>query len=337
MRFSLLPLFLVACDALPDLVPGELTTSFHPCDGSRTDTLWRDADGTLWLGCGEAALGTGLYTSDDDGADWRSVMGFDEFRVSDISRAGDGLLYIAGTEVGGDDRIRSLDGATIASVHVATNQLWNTFHVGTFRRQDSGLAISESLTGSGMATRADDDSPWMDADPWVNGGYQMLDLMDDDGTLLGAGSTIAQPHTVFVQEPGLPSFTAVTLDDSFTGELWAIAGNNGRYVAAGVDQDSDEAVLWTTSGDPTDPAAWTAYRQVGTDPTWFRDVCRNGDRIVAVGEYSRRNDGLLVESTDGGATFETTSLPEGTPGIYNCVLDGDDLYLAGGDGYFARR
>lgn len=334
----LLPLAVVGCEAIegldPDPTGRDLRQFTHSCPGSRTDTLQVDDNGQIWIGCGEASDGLGLYRSDDDGASWRSVAGFESFRVSDLSRPSDGKLYVAGRDVENSDRIRSLDGTTVETVLVGTNQLWNTFHVGTFVRQDSGLAIAESLTGTDMAFRPDDTTPWGNASPWVSGSYQMLDLVDDGGTLIGVGSTISQPHTVFVQDTG-SSFTAVTLDTSFDGELWAVDADDGLYAAAGVDQDGDEGVVYTNDGDPRDPEAWQAYRHVADDPTWFRDVCRSGSTVLAVGSYSRGEDGLALISRDGGASFEIYPLPEGTPTLYNCWLDERALFLAGGQGFFA--
>ena len=313
---------------------GELRAGGHTCPGARTDTLFVDGDGDVWLGCGEASEGLGLHHSDDEGVTWREIVGFESFRVSDVSSSSDGKLYVAGRDVDSSDRVRSLADNTIEPVLVASNQLWNAFHVGTFVRQGSGLAIAESLTGTNMASRADDGAPWGDASPWVSGSYQLLDVVDDGGTMIGVGSTISQPHTVFVQDVGV-SFTAVTLDTTFDGELWAVDADGGLYAAAGVDQDGDEGVVYTNDGDPRDPEAWKPYRHSAGEPTWFRDVCRSGSTILAVGEYSRGNEGLALISRDAGATFEPFELPADTPPLYNCWLDERALYLTGGQGFFA--
>lgn len=333
MRFAPVLMLLACGEYLP---PPDFERSSHTCVGGRVDDLHRDTDGTLWLGCGEAADGTGLHRSSDGGRSWEEVEGFETFRVSDISRADDGLLYVAGTEVGGPHRVRSFDGVDIEPVFVATNQIWNTFHVGSFVRQSNGFAIAESLTGSGMAVRQAEAASWEDASPWVSGSHQMLDAIDGEGIILGVGSTIIQPPTLFVQQNDA-FFEAIVLDPSFTGELWSIDQALGVTAVGGVDQDADVGVIYVTEGLPNQPGNWVGTRIDTGQATWIRDVCVDGQHIVAVGAFTVTEQGLAYESTDGGQAWAALSLPDDTPSLWSCWLDRDGLWMAGANGFFAYR
>ena len=335
MRFTPFLILLVACEEYVNPA-GPVEAGQHTCPGARVDDLFRDIDGTLWLGCGEAADGTGLHRSTDGGGSWEEVEGFETFRVSSISQPSDGLLYVAGTEVGGPHRVRSYDGSTVAPVFTSANQLWNSFHVGTYVQQDTGLAIAESLTGAGMAVRQRAGATWQDASPWSAGSYQMLDALDADGVLLGAGSTITQPPTVFVQSQGA-AFDAYTLDDSFAGELWSIDHHQGLFAVGGVDQDADVGVVFATTGDPRDVGGWSSFRVDTGQSTWIRDVCVNRSRLVAVGAFSTRDTGLAYESTDAGRSWGPLDLPDDAPGLWSCWLDDDGLWMVGSDGFVATR
>jgi hypothetical protein len=71
------------------------------------------------------------------------------------------------------------------------------------------------------------------------------------------------------------------------------------------------------------------------EPTWIRGVCRSGDTMVAVGEYSRKGTGLVIRTDDGGATW-TDLTPGELPPVSKCaLLDDGDLVITGGEGLFA--
>lgn len=346
MRLLPLFVFLAACDALP--LAG-WSISEHPCFGNRTDTLWLDDADTAWVGCGSTTSGYGLYLSTNGGGSWAAPTTdpagyFDDFRVSSVSRSADGLLYVAGT--GSGDRVVSLDTAstpmTVSTAFESMGQTWNSFHVGTFRRAPDGFAVAESLTGADLAWRQGDDASWQDGYGWWTSGssFQILDLDELDGDFYGVGSTITQPPHVFVPAEGSGfAMDPVALDEGSTGELWGLDADAGGFVAGGVDQERDVGVVFTTSGDPADPGAWTLLdvsTVAGTDATWIRGVCRDGDRVVAVGEYSRTSDGLVLSSTDGGATWADQT-PLESPPLHRCAFAGGTLAIAGAEGFFARR
>jgi photosystem II stability/assembly factor-like uncharacterized protein len=338
---------LSACDALENA----WSITEHPCIGNRTDTLWFDDADTVWVGCGSTTLGTGLYRSTDGGRTWSAPSTdpagfFDDFRVSSISRSADEVLYAAGT--GGTARVVSVaSGAnpmTVTEVFVSQGQLWNGFHVGTFRRNSAGLAAAESLTGADLAFRTGDTDPWQDGYGWWTSGtsFQILDMVLHGDDFYACGSTISQPPTVFLPPAETTSgFTLdpVTVSDTVSGELWGIAVDSSGIAAGGVDQDEDVGMVFTGDLTARDTSDWTAFAvsDLHTDPTWVRGVCRDGNRIVAVGEFSMQEDGLVLESDDGGTSWSDIT-PTDAPALHRCTILGDGtLAVTGADGFFAKR
>lgn len=331
------------------------TRSFHPCVGYRTDTLWVDSRDDLWVGCGSTTVGYGLFRSTDGGRTWSApttspARTFEDFRVSSISRSADGLLYVAGIDTAGSRRVVSMDDSgAVSDVFVAGGQIWNNFHVGTFRRAADGLAVAESLTGTGVVARFGDAAPFEDGEGWWVGGEssQILDLTLHDEQFYGVGSTISQPPMVFLpprggQDPARGFWMEVlTMSNTFTGELWGLDVDAGGVVAAGVDQDADRGVVFVSGPDPYALASWRMLdvRDVvgaSSGPTWMRGACRRGDVVVAVGEYSQRDAGIVLRSDDGGDTWADvtpSALFRDLPALQRCeVLAGGDLVIAGGDG-----
>ena len=327
--------------------------SLHPCAGNRTDTMWWDTDDTtVWVGCGTTTTGYGLFQSTDGGLSWAAPATepagyFDDFRVDTISRSSDGWLYVGGTDTSSSDRVVRID--TDASPHpvelvfASGGQIWNTFQVGTYRRNDDGLAVAESLTGTGLVYRADDAAPFEDGSGWWPGteSFQILDMVLHDQAIHACGSTISQPPHVFLPAATDPfQLTPVQLAD-FSGELWGLDVDADGIVAAGVDQERNIGMAFVSGSDPTDPDTWAMFdvsTQVGDTPSWFRGTCRSGATIVLVGEYSMTEDPLLVISTDGGQSFtdHTDALP-GSPGsLHRCkAWPNGRIAVTGKDGYFA--
>lgn len=332
--------------------------SGHPCTGNRTDTMWFDDRDTVWVGCGTTTVGTGIFLSEDGGRTWRAPATapagyFDAFRASSISRSADGLLYVAGIDTLGAERVVSLaDDGTVGSVFAAGGQVWNTFHVGTFRRNSQGVAVAESLTGTSLVARFDDDAPFADGYGWwgSTGSYQILDLVLHDDVFYAVGSTITQPPFVFLpppegQDPAV-GFTLVPIQlvsgiGYFEGELWGLDVDDAGLVTAGVDQDRDVGVVFWSQADPWDLDAWgmlDVSSLVPSEPTWMRGACRGGDTLVAVGEYSQRGDGLVLRSDDGGLSWADVTPYALTqlPAVHRCeVFEDGDVAIAGADGVFA--
>ncbi len=318
--------------------------STHPCIGNRTDAMWWDDDQTVYVGCGSTTAGFGLYRSDDAGMTWVSVAdaALQDFRVSSIQRSG-GVLYIAGIDTTSSMRVATVDGDTVTSVWDAGNQIWNSFHVGTFRRNDAGVAIAESLTGTGLVWRDSDSAPFIDGSSWPTdgGSYQILDLVEFQGEFFGVGSTIATPPHVFIHNSVSPlALTPVQLA-SWNGELWGIDVDAGGIIAGGINQVDNEGMIFWSGADPLDPAQWSSISLadfVSTSPTWIRGVCRSGSLFAAVGEFPTSEDPILVVSTDGGATWQdwTADIPAGAQALHKCKMWPDGrLAITGQSGYFA--
>lgn len=326
------------------------TFSSHPCFGNRTDTMWFDDRDTVWVGCGSTTEGKGLFVSRDGGASWGSAgTFFDQFRVSSVQRAADGLLYVAGIDTTSPLRVVSIDDAgQVEPVFSAGDQVWNSFHVGSFARNADGLMVADSLTGAELVLRDGDAGAWRDASGWWGGGsesFQILDLVLHDDQFYGVGSTINQPPYVYLPPAGGQSADGFAFDimvlgagpTPWDGELWGIAVDDAGLVVGGVDQDHDVGYVFWTGADPwagVQGLEVTSFLGAG-EPTWIRGVCRSGDTMVAVGEYSRKGTGLVIRTDDGGATW-TDLTPGELPPVSKCaLLDDGDLVITGGEGLFA--
>lgn len=339
-----------------DVEKGGWAFSTHPCVGYRTDTLWVDDADTFWVGCGTTANGYGLYLSTDGGRTWDTpntdVPGFfQSMRVNSISRSADGLLYVGG--IHGAEQVLALDTTTdpmvVSEVFTSTSQVWNTFQVGAFRRNSAGLAVAESLNGTGLAFRSSDDAPFEDGEDWSGGGsYQILDLALHDDAFYGVGSTISQPPYVYLPPPGgqvpgepfrMSAIQMVAGLGEFAGELWGLDVDDHGVVAAGVNQDRDVGYLFVSDADPWDIDAWRSLdvsTVVGDDPTWMRGVCRSGATIIALGEWSRDSTGLVLRSDDDGATFVDVTPSDLTfvPAVHRCeILADGTVIIVGGEGF----
>lgn len=209
---------------------------------------------------------------------------------------------------------------------------------------------------------------WWESDPEgdAHGGIMDLDVLGE--AIVGCGSSISEPPVVFLpprdwtfgtdadgDEDGTVEqlWEVVPLvDDSFSeyyGEMWDIDADEGGLVVGGVNQAADVGMIysigpeWTESG--YDLSGWTVFKVSDllgtTDSTWVRGVCRSGERIIAVGEYSNTSQGFVILSDDGGASFSDLSddvSPAGAedlPPLQRCQILSDGTWAAaGGAGAF---
>ncbi len=333
--------------------------TYHPCIGNRTDALLlEDGGDTAWVGCGTTTTGYGLYQTSDGGMTWSQPatdpVGFlENFRVDSISRSSDGLLYVGGINTLGSERVVSLDTGgepfALGEVFTSTGQLWNSFQAGTFRRNATGFAVAESLTGFDLAYRTADDQPWQDGYGWWGGGggFQILDLVLHDDAFYGCGSTISEPPVVFLPPQGgmgqdfaMVSVQLATGLAEFAGEMWSLDADSDGLVVGGIDQNRNVGMVFTGPLDGYSPSDWSSFDVSTLHPneaTWIRGVCRSGGTIVAVGEFAMNAEGLILVSTDGGSTF-TDQIPSGygdVPPVHRCeILDDGRFAVAGADGWF---
>jgi hypothetical protein len=352
---------------LPTLLPAQTdalrgapswTIYSHDCPGpSRTDALHRDADGTLWVGCGTNQLGYGLYRSLDGGASWTEVTVnppnlLFQFRVNDINRGHDGALYAAGTNQNSFDMVlriettTSLPYAAEASL-IGTNQVGRVFPVGTYDELSDGRALATSKTGTPQLYRPTS-TTGPSAGLWTvppSPLFQILDMTVRNDAFVGVGSTIAQTPRVFLppQSPGaLPyEFEIVELSTTWTGEMWAVAANQQRVVAAGINQIANIGTIFVSQGNPYNSANYLVHELpdivgAGGVGTWARGACMEDDFIVVVGERQPlgSNTGLAVASNDGGQTFFNITPSPSSESLSRCEIAPNGLVIVAGAGGF---
>jgi hypothetical protein len=326
----------------------------HPCSGNRTDTLWVDPDGTAYVGCGSTTTGDqGFYLSTDGGETWSApttspARYFNSWRVQDISRGPDGLLYVAGINTGNSHRVVSVNtNATPWAVELVLQsqpRVGFAFTVGSFRRNADGFAIAESLNGTDILYRTSDGGEWTDGSAWDDdfGGLQILQLVEHDGLFYGSGSRISQPPYLFISRPPAEGFGFRILElatgiGAFNGEMWGIAVDDGGIVVGGVNQSSGIGMIYALDHGATETRVMDVSTFYPSDATWIRGVCRRGAELVAVGELSRRSDGIVLRSTDNGATWNNiTPAADSFPSMHRCqVVEAGVVWAAGADGRFA--
>ncbi|MCB1559493.1 MAG: hypothetical protein KDI75_00075 [Xanthomonadales bacterium] len=326
----------------------------HGCPGpNRTDALHRDDDGTLWVGCGTAAEGYGLYVSADGGDSWSAAPvspadKLNKFRVSSISRGSDGELRVAGFNADTREMVLSLDTGSqpfvVTPFLVGVPQVGRQFHVGTYAELTNGKGIAESLNGVDLLYR-DPDTATSSASTWIaySPGSQILDMSAGFGRFWGVGGSIAETPKRFLP-PAVNSttpylFTVETWPGTdWKGELWGYAGENVggiiRHVAVGVDQDANIGKLLLRN-----PNHEHSMSEIIGNPdakTWGRGVCSRGDTIVAVGERQPlgAHTGLVLRSSDGGAKFTDITPADVTASASKCVIaPNGTLIVAGANGF----
>ena len=369
MRSLPLVLMLTACTLLGDK-PGDSgqadsgsvppatgepgwTTSAYGCAENRTDAFTWEDDRTAYAGCGQGAVGRGLYVSTDGGITWGTPTTeppglLDSWRVLDVRRHGDGLLYVSGADTASSDAVIALDTSgpawTLAkTVFTRTDQLGFSFQVAHFLRDDSGRAFGESLTGADVIYRTSDDAEWTSiGSGWSEdgGGYQILSMDQRGERFYGSGSTIADNPKVFLPGAADDSLAVVTLTTDWIGEMWGVdAVSDSRVIAGGVDQVANVGVVFTSQSDPYDVDDYVQYRVDSIIPgsSWIRGVCGKGSTVAAVGERQplSAGTGIVLYSTDGGNTFTEVTDPSITANsVSRCTfLDDGRLAVAGAGGY----
>lgn len=339
MRLLVPMWFLAGCEVvggpvvpvdLPPLTASGWQVSDHPCVGNRTDALLVD-DGQLYAGCGTTAEGTGLFESSDGGVSWSEVGGLEAFRVSSLQASG-GTVYVGGIDTQDSDRVLGLKGGALEPVFVTTGHVFDSFHVGTFRRQPNGRAFAESLTGTGIVWRDDDGADWQDGAGWGPGSDpQILDLEIHAGELYGCGDRITEPPKIYLPASGGGVALEVVEVASFGGELWDLDVDAGGIVAGGVNQDDAVGVVFWAGHDED----FARFDVPDDEATWIHGVCRGAGRMVAVGSYSRRSGGILWFSDDAGDTW-TEAAPPDSPDLHRCDVDASgSVTVAGADGFVA--
>ena len=339
-----------------DGTAGGWAVGSHPCD-SRTDAVWFDSSDVGFLGCGNATSGEGLFTTTDGGITWTDVVTdpvawFDAFRVNDLFRGADGVLYAAGGG-GGLGVVSIADDGTLGDVWAPGATIGRSFTVGQFRVASDGYAVVSSNTGVDTMSRIDGS---VGPDDWIEeggnwatdgGSHGMLSLDVYNDEFYACGSRIIEPPKVFLPAAA-PTGTGLELDVvelssgafGWEGELWAIDVDEGGIVAGGLDEDLHFGHVFTIdhASDASNPDNWSDFNLADVypdDSTTIRGVCRNDDHVVAAGSFSVRADGIVFESMDGGATWTEITPDEPPPMLWNCWVHKDGGIVVTGAGYSA--
>lgn len=338
----------------------------HTCLANRTDALWVDDDGTLWTGCGSGTRGEGLHRSTDGGATWHNPPSpgnvLQVMRINDIWRAEDGVLYASGTTAGGSNRVRvvAIEGDVADAFYMAPDsgaQPWQTFQVTGFRVDVAGhRAVASNAGGHDIIYWPDMNDDGTNGYGWWDGtdftSTRTIDLEIHDGRFYGTGSSIIQPPMFYYEpEEGMGDtyfMEVINLSPdglgSFNGEAWSLGIDaQGNMVVAGVNQGSNTAVVWYNNGDPRDRSDWVfvdltpVIPDTSANMTRFYGACRDGDLIVAVGDYSQRETALLFASTDAGQTWNMFNPPgrgaDAVGPLNRCQIKDNKVYVAGAQGY----
>ena len=338
--------------------------SSHPCPGgNRTDALQMDDDGTLWVGCGTAAAGYGLFVSHDGGIHWAAANVtppdiFTPYRVSSISRGHDGALYVAGisSTQGTSQMVLRVDTTSTPSpvtvVLSSVPQVGRQFHVGNYRELPTGEALADDLNGYSLLYRPNA-STGASAANWtqIDMPNQILDmtLTQSRDRIIAGGSRNVEPPRVFlpptnpVDDPWQFESFVLPTGTNWGGEIWGVAASDDRLYAVGEDQDSHIGRIFVSGPNPYNPAT---YQQLSmTDIinpgsgiwTWARGVCAYNDTVVVVGERQplSSNTGLVLLSTDGGQSFTNVTPTGVSASVSKCALldEAGSIVVAGAAGF----
>ena len=102
--------------------------------------------------------------------------------------------------------------------------------------------------------------------------------------------------------------------------------------------------MWfNNTSSPYSTEGWTMVSVSSTIPTEGNNAtryyggCRDGNTMVAVGDYSQKGDGLVGYSTDGGSTWNyPDTAAEGIGVLSKCQIVNGMVYIVGADGLFAK-
>jgi len=331
-----------------------------PCGGSQTNAMWFDDRMTGFIGCGENAVGEGLYTTVDGGITWDDNVKFKEVRVMDIRRGADGVLYGAGIHQLDDYPIWSFDesgGALDAQgLYTASNNAFLAVNQAENAAVTAdGQMLIDSLTGTTAAYMAaggefEELASLGEAlleDPEA-GSFQVRRIKDFDNQFYAVGSLINDPARVH-----LPSklkgatyhFQSVLLQpDTRDGELVDMhVWDDQHMIVAGYDQSERFPLIYLIDGaDPYDSANWQHIELLDSGIEFeggIRGLSVVGDTIVAVGDKVPTSaGGFVVRSEDGGVTWEDitpTEFGKVSP-LYRVKLfdDGEMVVVGGGEMFF---
>ena len=332
--------------------PGVWAEIAGPCGGSATNAMWFDDADVGFVGCGENAKGTGLFTTVDGGTAWDDHPSFNSVRVMDVRRGPDGVLRGAG--------IHQLDGYSVFSIDeggslsptglyepgnnafTAVNQAENVAVT------SDGQILIDSLTGTSAAYQPaggvfEEFSSLGEAaieDPENAPSFQVRRIVAHDDAMYAVGSLINDPARVH-----LPSMLAGATYHFQTLELQASTRDGelldmyvwsaDKMIVAGHDQSERYPLIYVADGDVYNRDNWTQVSLFDSDIEYeggVNDLHVVGDTVIAVGEkYPSSSGGFVLRSDDAGLSWEDIS-PEGIGGMSAVWLFEDGSLIAGGGG-----
>lgn len=295
-----------------------------PCGGSRMDALYCTSETDCFVGCGSNAKGQGLHVTTDGGASWSNASDsasgtfFESFRVLDIdvSPTDDSVLAVSGTSDAAYRVVYYNTGSgDLEEVYNNFSNIDYTMTVGNFAENAEGVQIAESLTGTGLIVRKNNDSDfltnyeaydgWGSAYGWWNStpypeNVQVLDMAVINEQFVGVGAQINTPPVVYLPPRSWPFATSSNGDsyldqmfetinladgfDAYIGECWQIDANGDGLAVVCVNQDADHGRVYTIgpnwTDDGYDAANWTA--------TSMEDIVE----AATVLEHSTWNEGV---------------------------------------------
>jgi len=347
-------------DGLPGMAAGPRgwTQRNHTCSGDGVDAFFFDTnEQSLFVGCASNAEGYGLQFSPDRGETWPELSteprGSLGGRVGAVDRGADGLLYVAGQNLNGNDEVVTVDTSVtpwdVRSEYEAGSSISEVQFAGSFAVNSEGIAVVEALNSTQIAVRWSENGSWKDASGWAGGlSYQMQDMQVHNDEFYATGATMNDAPMLFLPPRNghveAEGFNMVVVElDAFAQEMKNLdVDAAGNIVVGGIDHGMASGVIYISNSDPRDGYDYTQVwvEDILSGPTWIEGVCRDGDVVAAVGRYANNGDAIALLSEDGGTTWSDLT-PEfttsGVPSLYKCeMLDGGStIAVAGADGFLA--
>ncbi|MCC6647523.1 MAG: hypothetical protein IT374_18370 [Polyangiaceae bacterium] len=329
-----------------------------PCGGgSKISALWFDDASKAYAGCGEVADGKGFHSSTDGGKTWKKHPKFDEVRVVDVRRGGDGVLYGAGTDTVLGTSAWKVDEAAPANLkpvalYTPSNNAFKSVGIGeNIARTEDGKLMVDSLTGGSVALAPPGGGAFVE--------YSSLheDLIDDPSSVSGfaprrikayandfyaVGNKINEPATIFL--PTKKSSASGTYFQRVELQAAAVDGepydlhvwSPTRMMVVGWDQSYRYPMIFVCEGDPYVAGSWKQIDLLDHSITYkggVNGMAAAGDAVVLVGTKFPADGGFVLRSPDAGKTWvDITPAPStGKPDdLYRAKLFGDGRIVAAG-------
>lgn len=277
----------------PGPAPGTLTERIDPCEGLGTPTLHADSEDAVIVGCGN---GIGLWHSTDAGATFDRAHPSGDLYVFEIERSRSGDLLVCGHDYDADGVLlyRGQPGGEWTPLLRYGN--------------NSGDPTAAYLSNCGAVAETDDDR------------LVVASLTAGDITWSTDGGTTWAKEYRYWEDDNLE-------DGGYSFHyLFHLIGVGGDLYGAG-SQITEPPVFFQPS--PHTNADWWGLDSVVIDPTiegevWALATTDGGTTWLAGGRdqsASSRASGFLHRSTDGGDTWASLPLPEGTDIVRDVAFD----------------